>query len=105
MGQIMTKKRIEEFLLNTSGKNDGRYEIYCQWKKNSAHVFSAYTENHKVWMFDPQNGKSGADVVKYIDSMKGSKVWVMRIDDKVINTEMSKAITTKKKLKESIFRE
>lgn len=103
--QIMNKKRIEEFLLNTLGKNDGRYEIYCQWKKNSAHVFSAYTENHKVWMFDPQNGKSGTDVVKYIDSMKGSKVWVMRIDDKVINTGMSKAITTKKKLKESIFGE
>lgn len=103
--QIMNKKRIEEFLLNTLEKNDGRYEIYCQWKKNSAHVFSAYTENHKVWMFDPQNGKSGTDVVKYIDSMKGSKVWVMRIDDKVINTEMSKAITTKKKLKESIFGE
>lgn len=103
--QIMNKKRIEEFLLNTLGKNDGRYEIYCQWKKNSAHVFSAYTENHKVLMFDPQNGKSGTDVVKYIDSMKGSKVWVMRIDDKVINTEMSKAIITKKKLKESIFGE
>ena len=101
--QIMTKNRIEEFLLNNLGGNDGRYEIYCQWKKNSAHVFSAYTENHKVWMFDPQNGKSGADIIKYIDSMKGSKVWVMRIDDKIINPEMSKAITTKKKLKESIF--
>lgn len=101
--QIMTKNRIEEFLLNNLGENDGRYEIYCQWKKNSAHVFSAYTENHKVLMFDPQNGKSGTDIIKYIDSMKGSKVWVMRIDDKVINTEMSKAITTKKKLKESIF--
>lgn len=101
--QIMTKNRIEEFLLNNLGENDGRYEIYCQWKKNSAHVFSAYTENHKVLMFDPQNGKSGADIIKYIDSMKGSKVWVMRIDDKVINTEMSKAITTKEKLKESIF--
>lgn len=101
--QIMTKKRIEEFLLNNLGENDGRYEIYCQWKKNSAHVFSAYTENHKVLMFDPQNGKSGADIIKYIDSMKGSKVWVMRIDDKIINPEMSKAITTKEKLKESIF--
>ena len=101
--QIMTKNRIEEFLLNNLGENDGRYEIYCQWKKNSAHVFSAYTENHKVLMFDPQNGKSGADIIKYIDSMKGSRVWVMRIDDKVINTEMSKAITTKEKLKESIF--
>ena len=101
--QIMTKKRIEEFLLNNLGENDGRYEIYCQWKKNSAHVFSAYTENHKVCMFDPQNGKSGTDIIKYIDSMKGSKVWVMRIDDKAINTEMSKAITTKEKLKESIF--
>ena len=101
--QIMTKNRIEEFLLNNLGESDGRYEIYCQWKKNSAHVFSAYTENHKVLMFDPQNGKSGADIIKYIDSMKGSRVWVMRIDDKVINTEMSKAITTKEKLKESIF--
>lgn len=101
--QIMNKKRIEEFLLNNLGENDGRYEIYCQWKKNSAHVFSAYTENHRVWMFDPQNGKSGTDIIKYIDSMKGSKVWVMRIDDKAINPEMSKAITTKKKLKERIF--
>ena len=103
--QIMTKKRIEEFLLNTLGEDDGRYEIYCQWKKNSAHVFSAYTENHKVWMFDPQTGKSGADIIKYIDSMKGSKVWVMRIDDKIINPEMSKAITTKEKLKKIIFGE
>lgn len=103
--QIMTKKRIEEFLLNTLGEDDGRYEIYCQWKKNSAYVFSAYTENHKVWMFDPQNGKSGADIIKYIDSMKGSKVWVMRIDDKIINPEMSKAITTKEKLKKIIFGE
>ena len=101
--QIMTKNRIEEFLLNNLGESDGRYEIYCQWKKNSAHVFSAYTENHKVLMFDPQNGKSGADIIKYIDDMKGSRVWVMRIDDKVINTEMSKSITTKEKLKESIF--
>ena len=103
--QIMTRKRIEEFLLNTLGEDDGRYEIYCQWKKNSAHVFSAYTENHKVWMFDPQTGKSGADIIKYIDSMKGSKVWVMRIDDKIINPEMSKAITTKEKLKKIIFGE
>ena len=103
--QIMTKKRIEEFLLNTLGENDGRYEIYCQWKKNSAHVFSAYTENNKVFMFDPQNGKSGADVIKYIDSMRGSKVWVMRIDDTIINLEINKAVTTKEKLKKIIFGE
>lgn len=103
--QIITKKRIEEFLLNNLGENDGRYEIYCQWKKNSAHVFSAYTENHKVFMFDPQNGKSGADVIKYIDSMRGSKVWVMRIDDKIINLEINKAVTTKEKLKKIIFGE
>ncbi len=54
--QIIDKKSEirRNFLLNNLGENDGRYEIYCQWKKNSAHVFSAYTENHKVLMFDPQ---------------------------------------------------
>lgn len=100
--RLITKKRIEDFLLSNLGEQDGRYEIYCQWKKKNAHVFSAYTENHKVWMFDPQTGKSGADIIRYIDSMKGSGVWVMRVDDKVINLEMSKAITTKEKLKKIV---
>lgn len=101
----MSKKRISDFLSENLGKQDGRYEIYCQWKKKYAHVFSAITENNKILLFDPQTGQYGADVVKYIDSMKGKWVWVMRIDDKIINPEMSKAITTKSNLRKAIFGE
>lgn len=98
----ITKKRIEDFLFSNL-KQDGRYEIYCQWKGGGAHVFSASVKNHKLLMFDPQTGKSGANVIKYIDNMKGKGVWVMRVDNKVINLEMSKAITTKKNLKNFVF--
>jgi hypothetical protein len=101
----MSKRRISDFLSENLGKQDGRYEIYCQWKKKYAHVFSAITENNKILLFDPQTGQYGADVVKYIDSMKGKWVWVMRIDDKIINPEMSKAITTKSNLRKAIFGE
>lgn len=101
----MSKRRISDFLSENLGKQDGRYEIYCQWKKKNAHVFSAITENNKILLFDPQTGQYGADVVKYIDSMKGKWVWVMRIDDKIINPEMSKAITTKSNLRKAIFGE
>lgn len=101
----MSKRRISDFLSENLGKQDGRYEIYCQWKKKYAHVFSAITENNKILLFDPQTDQYGADVVKYIDSMKGKWVWVMRIDDKIINPEMSKAITTKSNLRKAIFGE
>lgn len=101
----MSKRRISDFLSENLGKQDGRYEIYCQWKKKYAHVFSAITENNKILLFDPQTGQYGADVVKYIDSMKGKWVWVMRIDDKIINPEMSKAIKTKSNLRKAIFGE
>lgn len=101
----MSKRRISDFLSENLGKQDGRYEIYCQWKEKYAHVFSAITENNKILLFDPQTGQYGADVVKYIDSMKGEWVWVMRIDDKIINPEMSKAITTKSNLRKAIFGE
>lgn len=101
----MSKRRISDFLSENLGKQDGRYEIYCQWKKKYAHVFSAITENNKILLFDPQTGQYGADVVKYIDSMRGKWVWVMRIDDKIINPEMSKAIMTKSNLRKAIFGE
>lgn len=101
----MSKKRIQDFLFENLHEQKGRYEIYCQWKKKNAHVFSAINDNGNILLFDPQTGKYGVDIAHYIDSMKGKWVWVMRIDDKIINPEMSKAITTKSNLRKAIFGE
>lgn len=103
--KTMTKKRIQDFLSENLREQKGRYEIYCQWKKNGAHVFSAINDNGNILLFDPQTGEYGINVAHYIDSMKGKRVWVMRVDDKIINPEMSKAITTKSNLRKAIFGE
>lgn len=103
--EIMSKKRIQDFLSENLREQKGRYEIYCQWKKKGAHVFSAINDNGNILLFDPQTGEYGINIAHYIDSMKGKGVWVMRIDDKIINPEMSKAITTKSNLMKAILGE
>lgn len=64
----------------------GRYEVYCQWKGEGAHVFIVErgTDGKLLW-FDPQTGKKGGSFKKYLEDMKADNICVVRIDDKLIN--------------------
>lgn len=64
----------------------GRYEVYCQWKGDGAHVFIVErgTDGKLLW-FDPQTGKKGGSFKKYLEDMKADNICVVRIDDKLIN--------------------
>jgi len=73
----------------------GRYEIYCAWKgKNAgAHVFivERQKDGNLLW-FDPQSGRRGsASDFKngYIKKMRQNLIGILRIDDKLINTQFS----------------
>ena len=69
----------------------GRYEVYCAWKRGGAHVFIIERQkNGNLLWFDPQSGKIGSEIrLDYIGEMKGNLIGVMRIDDKLINTQFS----------------
>lgn len=90
----MTLARKEEFILENLTK-DGRYEIYCAWKDKGAHVFCAEVKNGNILWFDPQSGRAGQYVKDYIKDMNGSYISVKRIDNKLINPEMCKALNAK----------
>lgn len=76
----------------------GRYEVYCQWKKGSAHVF--IVERHKkngnlVW-YDPQSSKIATFKDSYLSRMKSSTIEVARIDDALINPNFAKRLIKSK---------
>lgn len=80
----MTINRLIEYL-NEQTQSEGRYEIYCAWKGGSAHVFCAERTEGVFKFFDPQSGKEGESVQRYISNMKANSVGVIRMDDKIIN--------------------
>ena len=74
-------------------KEAGRYELYCEWKGGSAHVFIVErTSSGELLWYDPQSGKKGG-VLDFIDShitpMKHTMIGVLRIDDKLINPKFA----------------
>ena len=73
----------------------GRYEIYCAWKGKDAgaHVFivERQKDGNLLW-FDPQSGRRGSasDFENaYIKKMRQNLIGILRIDDKLINTQFS----------------
>lgn len=99
------RKHLDAFLVEKM-KEDGRYEIYAEWEpakfskkkmktQNGAHVFMAEVKNGKIIYFDPQTGSSGSATDWYFDFVKNQTVCVMRIDDKIINPLMAKALNAK----------
>lgn len=99
------RKHLDAFLIEKM-KEDGRYEIYAEWEpakfskkkmktQNGAHVFMAEVKNGKIIYFDPQTGSSGSATDWYFDFVKNQTVCVMRIDDKIINPLMAKALNAK----------
>lgn len=72
----------------------GRYEVYCQWKKGSAHVFivERQTNGNLLW-YDPQSGQKAEEFAeRYLKNMNPSGIWVTRIDDAIINPEFAKRL-------------
>ena len=99
------RKHLDAFLIEKM-KEDGRYEIYAAWEpakfskkkmktQNGAHVFMAEVKNGKIIYFDPQTGLSGNATDWYFDFVKNQTVYVMRVDDKIINPLMAKALNAK----------
>lgn len=81
--------------ISDTAKEVGRYEVYCEWKKGSAHVFclERKKDGSLLW-YDPQSGKKGSakDFEGYIGAMKRTKIGVMRVDDKLINPKFAKRL-------------
>ena len=90
--RTMNLNRLKEYF-SEKFKEDGIYEIYCAWKRGSAHVFCAEVKNGKVRMFDPQSGKD--EVSHYMSSMKAGMVGVIRIDNKLVNPKIAGLFITK----------
>ena len=72
----------------------GRYEIYCAWSEDSAHVFilERQKDGNLLW-FDPQTGRRGGAMDftdDYIEKMMSDKIGILRIDDKLIKLKFSK---------------
>lgn len=76
----------------------GRYEVYCQWKGGSAHVFivERTKEGDVIW-FDPQSGKKGSDIKAYTNNMKSNGIGVLRVDNKLINPKFASRLLKARK--------
>ena len=98
--KVLSKARFAEYF-EESISVDGRYEIYCEWdnakgeKMSGAHVFMAERKNGVTVYFDPQTGKSGKDIEFYFANMYNGYTEVVRVDDKIINPLMAKALNAK----------
>ena len=98
--KTLTKSRFAEYFEENIA-TDGRYEIYCMWdsakskKRSGAHVFMAERKNGTTVYFDPQTGKSGKDIEDYFANMYNGYTEVVRVDDKIINPLMAKALNAK----------
>lgn len=76
-----------EFIKSNTSQ-PGRYEVYCDWFGDAAHVFIVERQpsGNLIW-FDPQTGKIGKEVKEYLGDM--AEIWVLRIDDKIINPKFA----------------
>lgn len=98
--KTLTKSRFAEYFEENIA-TDGRYEIYCVWdsakgkKRSGAHVFMAERKNGTTVYFDPQTGKSGKDIEDYFANMYNGFTEIIRVDDKIINPLMAKALNAK----------
>lgn len=87
--KTMNEARLKEYITEKLSAN-GVYEVYCQWKSGSAHVFMAEVKSGKIRFFDPQTGES--DVSEYIKHMKPNNVGIARIDDKILNPKIAELV-------------
>ena len=76
--------------IETATQKQGRYEVYCDWKGNGAHVFIVERQrNGNLLWFDPQSGEYGGTIERYINNARHFDMEVLRIDDKLINPKFA----------------
>ena len=71
----------------------GRYEVYCRWDAQSAHVFIIEKQKggNLVW-YDPQTAEIATMEEHYLKKMIHSDIWVIRIDDKLVNPKFAERL-------------
>lgn len=78
--------------IESKATEQGRYEVYCAWKRGGAHVFivEKQKDGNLLW-FDPQSDRRGgtADFSDYTTQMRSDKIGIMRIDNKLINPKFA----------------
>lgn len=98
MGKRKTKVKERLEFIESQISSTGRYEIYCTWKRGSAHVFNIEkTKKGDIIWYDPQSGKKGKDVEAYVNKMNGKWVGVLRIDDKIVNPKFASRLIKARK--------
>lgn len=71
----------------------GRYEVYCAWKRGGAHVFIVERQkNGELLWFDPQSARRGNSFDDNLKQMKLDKIGIIRIDDKIINPKFAERL-------------
>lgn len=71
----------------------GRYEVYCRWDAQNAHVFIIEKQKggNLVW-YDPQSAEIATMEERYLKKMIHSDIWVTRIDDKLVNPKFAERL-------------
>ncbi len=88
---------IKEFA-EDNVKETGTYLVRLKWKGNGAHFTVIERDNSgNLFYYDPQSGNKNW-MEKWENSCDVSGCWLMRVDDKLINTDVSGAFTKEKKL-------
>lgn len=83
----ISAKRV---FINGKTAAQGRYEVYCKWKSEGAHVFIVErTKDSDLIWYDPQTGNKGKEVEAYLKEMKADGIKILRIDDKIINPKFA----------------
>ena len=80
--------------IESNAIEQGRYEVYCRWNNESAHVFilERQKNGNLVW-YDPQTAAIDVFKERFLQSMVYDDIWVMRIDDKLINPKFAERLS------------
>lgn len=80
--------------IESNAIDQGRYEVYCKWNNESAHVFilERQKNGNLVW-YDPQSAAIDVFKERYLQLMVYDDIWVMRIDDKLINPKFAERLS------------
>lgn len=80
--------------IESNAIKQGRYEVYCRWNNESAHVFilERQKNGNLVW-YDPQTAAIDVFKERFLQSMVYDDIWVMRIDDKLINPKFAERLS------------
>lgn len=92
-GDIENTVTAKKAFIEANTQAQGRYEVYCRWNENGAHVFIVEKQKNGnlVW-YDPQSGEVAKFADRYLKKMEHSDIWVTRIDDKIINPEFAERL-------------